>query len=90
MTLRSAYSETRQFLFAAGNTTLTLPAAAGDTNLKVASVTNFVVGDTLQIGDADGDDHRGRHAGALDDAVRGGGRRGDERQGRGHDRPRER
>ncbi|WP_157592504.1 alpha-L-rhamnosidase C-terminal domain-containing protein [Solirubrobacter soli] len=50
VTLRSAYSETRQFLYTAGNTTLTLPAAAGDTNLKVAGVGNFIVGDTLQIG----------------------------------------
>src|SRR6185295_15351483 len=50
VTLRSAYSETRQFLYTAGNTTLTLPAAVGDTNLKVAGVNNFVVGDTLRIG----------------------------------------
>src|SRR3954454_6335567 len=50
VTLRSAYSETRQFLFSAGNSTLALPAAAGDTNLKVAGVANFVVGDTLRIG----------------------------------------
>ncbi len=50
VTLRSAYSETRQFLYSAGNTTLTLPAAAGDTNLKVAGVNNFIAGDTLRIG----------------------------------------
>jgi alpha-L-rhamnosidase len=50
VTLRSAYSETRQFMYSAGNTTLTLPAAAGDTNLKVGGVNNFVVGDTLRIG----------------------------------------
>jgi alpha-L-rhamnosidase len=50
VTLRSAYSETREFLYTAGSTTLSLPAAAGDTNLKVAGVGNFIVGDTLRIG----------------------------------------
>ena len=50
MTLRSAYSETRQFLYSEGNTTLTLAAAAGDTDLKVGAVNNFIVGDTLRIG----------------------------------------
>jgi alpha-L-rhamnosidase len=53
VTLRSGYSETRQFLFTGGNTTLTLAAAAGDTNLKVGSVANFVAGDTLRIGTQD-------------------------------------
>ena len=51
-TLRAAYSEAREFLWTPGATTLFTPAAAGDTNLKVASAANFVVGDTLTLGGA--------------------------------------
>ena len=50
VTLRAAYSEAREFLWTPGNTTLSLAAATGDTNVKVGSVTNFVVGDTIQVG----------------------------------------
>ena len=49
VTLRAAYSEARQYLWTQGATTLSLPAAAGDTNLKVGSTSNFVVGDTLKV-----------------------------------------
>jgi alpha-L-rhamnosidase len=49
VTLRSAYSETLGFMWTAGRTTLSLPAAAGDTNLKVAAVNNFIVGQTLKV-----------------------------------------
>jgi hypothetical protein len=51
VTLRSAYSETREFMWTYGNSTLSVPAAAGDTNIKVGSVANFVVGGTLQVDD---------------------------------------
>ena len=50
VTLRAAYSEAREYLWTAGSTTLSLPAAPGDTNVKVGSVTNFIVGDTLRVG----------------------------------------
>jgi hypothetical protein len=49
--LRAAFSETYQFLWTPGSTTLSLPAAAGDTNLKVGSVSNFVAGDTVKVDD---------------------------------------
>jgi hypothetical protein len=49
--LRAAYSETLQFLWSYGNSTLSVAAAAGDTNLKVGSVANFVVGGTLEVDD---------------------------------------
>jgi hypothetical protein len=51
VTLRSAYSEAREFLWTYGNTTLSVPAVAGDTNIKVGSVANFVVGGTLKVDD---------------------------------------
>jgi alpha-L-rhamnosidase len=51
VTLRSAYSEAREFLWTYGNATLSVPAAAGDTNIKVGGVANFVVGGTLQVDD---------------------------------------
>ena len=49
VTLRSAYSETREFMWSYGNTTLSVPAVAGDVNIKVGSVGNFVVGGTLKV-----------------------------------------
>ena len=49
VSLRSAYSEAREFLWSYGNTTLSVPAATGDTNIKVGSVANFVVGGTLRV-----------------------------------------
>jgi hypothetical protein len=49
VTLRSAYSETLGFMWSVGRTTLSLPAAAGDTNLKVGGVGNFIVGQTLKV-----------------------------------------
>jgi alpha-L-rhamnosidase len=49
VTLRSAYSETLGFMWTAGRTTLTLPAAAGETNLKVGGVGNFIAGQTLKV-----------------------------------------
>ena len=45
------YSETLQFLWSYGNSTLSVAAAAGDTNLKLGSVANFVVGVTLEVDD---------------------------------------
>ena len=36
-----------------GNTTLVAPASTGDTNVKIASTSNFAVGDTINI-DTDG------------------------------------
>ena len=51
VSLRSAYSETLQFLWSYGNSTLSVAAAAGDTNIKVGSVANFVVGGTLEVDD---------------------------------------
>jgi alpha-L-rhamnosidase len=51
VSLRAAYSETLQFLWSYGNSTLSVAAAAGDTNLKVGSVANFVVGGTLEVDD---------------------------------------
>jgi hypothetical protein len=51
VSLRGAYSETLQFLWSYGNSTLSVAAAAGDTNLKVGSVANFVVGGTLKVDD---------------------------------------
>jgi hypothetical protein len=49
VTLRSAYSETREFLLSYGNATLSDPAGAGDVNIKVGSVASFVVGGTLRV-----------------------------------------
>src|SRR4051794_5394756 len=49
VTVRSAYSETLGFMWTAGRTTLSLPAAAGDTNLKVGGVGNFIPGQTLKL-----------------------------------------
>ena len=49
VTLRSAYSETREFMWSYSNTTLSVPAVAGDVNIKVGSVGNFVVGGTLKV-----------------------------------------
>ena len=51
VSLRAAYSETLQFLWSYGNSTLSVAAAAGDTNLKLGSVANFVVGGTLEVDD---------------------------------------
>ena len=45
VTLRAAYSEAREFLWTPGNSTLSLAAPAGATNVKVGSVANFLVGD---------------------------------------------
>ena len=49
VTLRAGYSETREFMWTHGNTTLSVPAVAGDVNIKVGSVANFVVGGTLKV-----------------------------------------
>src|SRR5262249_10296105 len=49
--LRAGYSETYEFMWSYGNTALSTPAAAGDTNLKVGAVANFVVGGTLTVDD---------------------------------------
>ncbi len=49
VSLRAAYSETLQYLWTSGNSTLSVAAAAGDTNLKLGSVANFVAGDTLKV-----------------------------------------
>jgi hypothetical protein len=51
VTLRSAYSETHEFLWSYGNATLSVPAVVGDVNIKVGSVANFVVGGTLRVDD---------------------------------------
>src|SRR5215211_9361365 len=51
VSLRAAYSETLQFLWSYGNSTLSIAAAAGDTNIKLGSVANFVVGGTLKVDD---------------------------------------
>jgi hypothetical protein len=51
VSLRAAYSETLQFLWSYGSSTLSIAAAAGDTNLKVGSVANFVVGGRLKVDD---------------------------------------
>ena len=51
VTLRAAYSETREFMWTYGNTTLSVPAVAGDVNIKVGGVGNFVVGGTLRVDD---------------------------------------
>jgi hypothetical protein len=51
VTLRSAYSETHEFLWSYGNATLSVPAVVGDVNIKVGSVANFVVGGTLKVDD---------------------------------------
>jgi hypothetical protein len=51
VTLRAAYSETREFMWSYGNTTLSVPAVAGDVNIKVGGVGNFVVGGTLRVDD---------------------------------------
>jgi hypothetical protein len=51
VSLRAAYSETLQFLWSYGSSTLSVTAAAGDTNLKVGNVANFVVGGTLKVDD---------------------------------------
>ena len=50
VSLRSAYSEAREFLWSYGNTTLSVPAGAGATNIKVGSVANFVVGGAVDVG----------------------------------------
>lgn len=47
--LRAGYSETYEFMWSYGNTTLSVAAVAGDTNVKVGSVGNFVVGGTLTV-----------------------------------------
>jgi hypothetical protein len=49
--LRAAYSETLQFLWSYGSSTLSVGAAAGDTNIKVGSVANFVIGGELEVED---------------------------------------
>ena len=50
VTMRAGYSELRRYLIgAAPSTTLAAPAAAGATNVSVASVTNFNVGGPLTI-----------------------------------------
>jgi hypothetical protein len=49
VTLRSAYSETREFMWTYGNATLSVPAVPGDVNIKVGSVANFVVGGALKV-----------------------------------------
>src|SRR5919109_3632530 len=51
VTLRAAYSEAREFMWTYGNTTLSVPAVAGDVNVKVGGVGNFVVGGTLRVDD---------------------------------------
>jgi hypothetical protein len=51
VTLRAAYSETREFMWTYGNTTLSVPAVAGDVNIKVGGVGNFVLGGTLRVDD---------------------------------------
>jgi len=51
VSLRAAYSETLQFLWSYGNSTLSIAAAAGDTNIKLGGVANLVVGGTLKIDD---------------------------------------
>ncbi len=70
VSLRAAYSETLQFLWSYGNSTLSVAAAAGDTNLKVGSVANFVVGGTAQGRRRDRHDRGGRDAIAQHDLVR--------------------
>jgi Bacterial alpha-L-rhamnosidase C-terminal domain/Bacterial alpha-L-rhamnosidase 6 hairpin glycosidase domain len=50
VTMRAGYSEVKQYLLgASASTTLTASASAGDTNIKVASVTNLVAGDPLTV-----------------------------------------
>ena len=62
---------------APASTSLALPAAAGDTNVKLNSVTGMAVGGKLQHRLGDGDDHPGRdrrdqhHAGGRHDRRRG-------------------
>jgi Bacterial alpha-L-rhamnosidase C-terminal domain/Bacterial alpha-L-rhamnosidase 6 hairpin glycosidase domain len=51
VSLRAAYSETLQFLWSHGSSTLSIAAAAGDANIKVGSVANFVVGGELKVED---------------------------------------
>jgi hypothetical protein len=51
VTLRAGYSETREFMWSYGSSTLSVPAVAGDVNIKVGSVGNFVVGGTLRVDD---------------------------------------
>jgi hypothetical protein len=51
VSLRAAYSETLQFLWSHGSSTLSIAAVAGDTNVKLGSVANFVVGGRLKIDD---------------------------------------
>jgi Bacterial alpha-L-rhamnosidase C-terminal domain/Bacterial alpha-L-rhamnosidase 6 hairpin glycosidase domain len=51
VSLRAAYSETLGFLWSYGNSTLSIAAAAGDTNIKLGSVASFVVGGTLKVED---------------------------------------
>jgi hypothetical protein len=47
--LRAGYSETYEFMWSYGNTTLSIAAAPGDTNIKVGGVGNFVVGGELKV-----------------------------------------
>jgi alpha-L-rhamnosidase len=49
--MRAAYSETLQFLWSYGNSTLSIAATAGERNIKLASVANFVAGGALKIDD---------------------------------------
>jgi Bacterial alpha-L-rhamnosidase C-terminal domain/Bacterial alpha-L-rhamnosidase 6 hairpin glycosidase domain len=51
VSVRAAYSETLQFLWSYGSSTLSVATAAGDTNIKLGSVANFVVGGTLKVDD---------------------------------------
>jgi hypothetical protein len=51
VTLRAGYSETREFMWTYGNTTLSAPSAVGDVNIKVGGVGNFVVGGKLRVDD---------------------------------------
>ena len=87
VTLRAAYSEAREFLWTPGSSTLALAAPAGATNVKVPSVTNFIAGDTIQVGSATARIARRRDPVTHHDAVRARRGRRHERQGRGHHRP---
>ena len=49
VTMQAGYSEVNQYLLASPSTTLAVAAAAGDTNIKVASVADLVAGDPLTI-----------------------------------------
>ena len=60
-------------------TTLVAPVTAGATNVKLASTTGIVAGNTLVGRRRDPHGDRGRHAGSRDDARRRGRRRRDER-----------